>query len=274
MASDLHIHTSASDGRLSPEQIIEIALQKKLNYIAITDHDTIDGLLSLEKLNLLNGDCIKIIKGIEFSADMPEHEVHILGYHIDLHHEILQEKLKLIVAARWQRLEKILNKLNALGYLIHKDEVLKIAGNTTSIGRAHIARVLVEKGYFERLGEVFAQLLGKNCPAYEPHDKLTCKEIINLIHQSNGIAVVAHPGMIGDDGIVQDLIDLGIDGIEVFHPKHHEADRIKYENLAKRYRLLITGGSDYHAIKTRYPEMLGMFTISDDLAESLYKKSL
>ena len=274
MASDLHIHTSASDGRLSPQEIVLLAIKNKLKYIAITDHDTIDGLLELDEKNLLMQESINIITGIEFSADMPSNEVHILGYCIDLSYCPLQEKLKSLVDVRWNRLDSMLEKLNRLGYAIKKEEVLEIAGNTTSIGRAHVARCLVEKKYFKRLGDVFDQLLGKNCPAYEHHAKLTCEEIIQLITQSGGLSVVAHPGMIGDDEIVHNLIDSGVNGIEVFHPKHSKADVIKYMNLAKKHNLIITGGSDFHAIKTRYPENLGMFIIDDIWAKNLYRKSL
>ncbi|WIW69683.1 PHP domain-containing protein [Anaerosinus gibii] len=273
MASDLHIHTIASDGRLSPQEVVQLAIKNNLKYIAITDHDTLNGLLKLDEKNLLYQESIKIIRGIEFSADMPSNEVHILGYHIDLYYPPLKEKLKSLVDARWNRLDNMIKKLNSLGYIIKKEEVLEIAGDTTSIGRAHIARCLVEKGYFKRLGEIFDQLLGKNCPAYEPHAKLTCEEIIQLVSRAGGVSIIAHPGMIGDDKIVHHLIALGISGIEVFHPKHSPEEVIKYMELAKKNNLFITGGSDYHAIKTRYPEKLGMFTIDDIWAEILDKKS-
>lgn len=271
MSSDLHIHTSASDGRLSPREVIQEAIAVGLHYIAITDHDTIKGLRQLHEDKLFPNQGITIIPGIEFSAHMPKHEVHILGLNIDLSNKVLQEKLQEIVDCRWRRFDQIIEKIQLLGYDIYKEDFLAIAGNTESIGRAHIARALVEKGFFKSVGETFEKLLYKDGPAYVPHYKLAVGEIIELVHNANGQAVLAHPGLIGNDDIVRQVIKAGIDGLEVHHPKHTEEEVQKYQNLARKNQIMMTGGSDFHAIPKRYPNKLGIFTVDDEYALQFIK---
>lgn len=272
MASDLHMHTTASDGRLSPEELLLAAKRAGLRYIAITDHDSVGALRRLYELHLLPDENIRVILGIEFSAHMPDHEAHILGYHIDVENPDLQMKLEEVVQCRWRRFSKIVEKLRAMGYPISESDVLAIAGNAESIGRAHIAQALVNKGCFARLGDVFSEVLRKNGPAYVPHYRLSPREIIRLIKEAGGVSVVAHPGLIGDDRVVESLLDEGIDGIEAFHPKHSAEACEKYKRMAQDRGLLITGGSDFHGIPTRYPYKIGQFTIDDAYAAILDAK--
>lgn len=272
MASDLHMHTTASDGRLSPEELLLAAKRAKLRYIAITDHDSVGALRRLYELHLLPDENIRVIPGIEFSAHMPEHEAHILGYHIDVENPNLRMKLEEVVQCRWRRFSKIVEKLRAMGYPISERDALEIAGNAESIGRAHIAQALVNKGCFARLRDVFSEVLHKNGPAYVPHYRLSPREIIRLIKEAGGVSVIAHPGLIGDDRVVGSLIDEGLDGIEVVHPKHSVEACEKYKRMAKERGLLITGGSDFHGIPTRYPYKIGEFTIDDTYAAILDAK--
>ncbi len=269
MPADLHIHTTASDGHLSPQEIIDQAILSNLNCIAITDHDTVDGLLELDRSGYLAGKPLNLIPGIEFSTDLPQYEVHILGYRIDIFNQTLRQQLSVLVGDRQERVKETLRKLAALGYSIKYEQVVKSAGAATAIGRPHIARVLVEKGYFPTITAVFNALLHKNGPAYVPHTKLDYPTVLNIIRQAGGFSVLAHPGLIGDDRIVQDIIAAGIDGIEVYHPRHNAAQTKKYRKLAKKHQLLITGGSDFHAIPGRFPEKLGIFTIPDPLIDQL-----
>ncbi|MGI6093691.1 MAG: PHP domain-containing protein [Veillonellaceae bacterium] len=271
MPADLHIHTTASDGRLSPEEVLIKAAECGLSFIAITDHDTIDGLISLKDFCLNHSPVV--IPGIEFSIDMPDHEVHLLGYYIDPFDAQLQKQLISITNDRRQRIEKIVTKLNDLGYNITKEEVLKSTKATASIGRPYIARILVEKGYFQTVGDAFEKLLCKNGPGYVPHYKLKPQQAIKLINGAGGIAVLAHPGLIGDESIVLRMIEYGVCGLEVYHPKHNQEQRNKYLQLAKRYKLIVTGGSDFHGIPSRYPEKLGEFTVPNALALSLQRHS-
>ena len=275
MSTDLHIHTNLSDGRMSPIDIINHAIDVGLKNIAITDHDTTKALHILRDLNLLANPEINIIKGIEFSADQPTNEIHILGYDIDIDNKELQAELANIVVGRKQRVKKMIEKLKALGFDISYEKVMASGKHSDSLSRSHIANALVTEGYFEKIGDVFADLLNRNGKGYVPHYKLSCQEIIRLIKVSGGISVLAHPGLIGDDNLVFECINLGIQGIEVFHPKHSEEQIDKYLDIAKKYQLIVTGGSDYHAIPTRYPQYLGMFTLgeeySNDFLEILKK---
>lgn len=271
MTADLHIHTTASDGRFSPLAIIEQAIEAGLSYIAITDHDTVDGLLTLRELEISLPTNLVIIPGIEFSSDLPNHEVHILGYGIDIFHHELRTQLDLLVAQRHKRAKEIITKLHQLGYEVTYERILELAGNATAIGRPHIARALVEKNYFSSVAAVFNNLLYKNGPAYMPHYKLTPKQIIKLIQAAGGVSVLAHPGLVGDDTLVLEMINLGINGLEVYHPTHNTNQIQKYLDLAITHRLAITGGSDFHGIAERFPEKLGIFTIPADLACQLKK---
>jgi predicted metal-dependent phosphoesterase TrpH len=271
MTADLHIHTTASDGRLTSERILTHAIEAGLSYISITDHDTVNGLLELYEKREHKTDMICIIPGIELSTDLPENEVHILGYNIDIYNFELRNQLDILVTHRHERTKRIIHKLYQLGYTIDYLRVMELAQHATAIGRPHIARALIDKGYFSTISDVFITLLDKNGPAYVPHYKLTPLQVIALIKKAGGVPVVAHPGLIGNDGIVLDLINIGILGLEVYHPKHNTLQTQKYLDLASQYQLLVTGGSDFHAIPTRFPGRLGLFTIPANLAKKLYR---
>ncbi|BBB93102.1 MAG TPA: PHP domain-containing protein [Methylomusa anaerophila] len=274
--ADLHIHTTFSDGRLNPLEIVDQAKAAGLRYIAITDHDTVDGYIMLRSAGYLANcdDNITIIPGIEFSTDMFYSEVHILGYFIDVDNNELRAQLSAIAEDRVLRMQRMISKLVKLGFHIEYERVMEIAGQATSLGRPHIAQALVEKKYFSDISAVFEALLRKNGPAYVPHYKLLPKTVIDLIHHAGGIAILAHPGLIGDDQIIFDIINAGIDGLEVYHPKHDNKMLQKYLVLAERYQLKITGGSDFHAITGRFPERLGVFTIPGNLVNSLKTESI
>ncbi len=269
MIADLHIHTTASDGRFSPEEIVFHAKKAHLSHIAVTDHDTIDGVLDLQNKNQLHLADLEIIPGIEFSTDLPNHEVHILGYFIDITNTNLLNHLILLRQHRYRRVEKMLIILNHLGYSINAEDIQSVAINTASVGRSHVAQALVAKGYFSNIKEVFAALLNKNAPGYVPHYKLTPKEVIKLIKDSGGVPVLAHPGLVKSDSIVESIIKLGVLGIEAFHPKHSEFQIEKYINMAKAHHLALTGGSDFHGIPERFPDRLGVFTIPANLISNV-----
>lgn len=270
MTADLHIHTTASDGWLTPQEIVDQAIQTGLKYIAITDHDTVEGIRIVHRAGLA-GDLLTIIPGIEFSTDLPNHEVHILGYGIDINHSELQSTLETIIKGRHERINRIIVKLNNLGYSIDYDEVMNLAGVSVSVGRPLVARALVEKGYFTSVSDVFRKLLYKNGPAYVSHLRLKPAKIIQLIKKADGIPVLAHPGLVGNGRIINEIIATGICGLEVYHPKHSEEQTSEFLDLALRKRLLVTGGSDYHGIPSRFPDKLGVFTVSNKIAMDLVK---
>ena len=269
MAVDLHIHTTASDGRLTPVQVLQQAQAAGLKGIAITDHDTVAGLKILQGTEGIAEADPVIVAGIEFSTDLPEHEVHILGYGIDPEHRELQEYLEMLVQDRLLRVGKMLAKLKQLGYSLEYRQVCDLAGESVALGRPHVAKALIEKGYFSTVAEVFDQLLAKNGPAYVPHYKLTPADVIRLVHCIGGAAVLAHPGQIQNDDIVEELIGAGLDGLEVYHPHHTAAETETYRQWAVKNKMLITGGSDYHGIPGRFPEQLGIFAAEDETLTEL-----
>lgn len=270
MIADLHIHTTASDGRLSPNEVIYQAELAGLTHISITDHDTIAAYEQLrEEGKIISPAKLTIIPGIEFSTDLPRHEVHILGYYVDIDNSKFKEQLEIILNHRLSRCQLMVEKLNQLGYDISYSQILAIAGQAKSVGRPHIAKALVAGGFFETVSEAFEFALAKNGPAYVPHYKLTPAQVIKLIGQVGGIAVLAHPGLVGDDALVMELIKAGIRGLEAYHPEHDQTATQKYLALANKYNLKITGGSDFHAIPGRYPEKLGMFTVPAAIIDSL-----
>lgn len=270
--ADLHIHTTASDGRLSPLGVVRQAKQSGLSYIAITDHDTVDGLLLLQKEQSFTDEKLTIISGIEFSTDTPEHEIHILGYGIALDNPNLLEQLTALKRDRIDRVYRMVDKLRSLGYPVDVQRILSFAKDAASVGRPHVARVLVQCGYFATVAEAFDRLLNKDKPGYVPHYKLSVRDVIGIIRQAGGVPILAHPGLVGDDDLVEQVIEEGIAGIEVYHPTHDDVVVKKYLQLARRHDLLITGGSDFHAISGRYPESLGLFYVDGELAETLCGK--
>jgi predicted metal-dependent phosphoesterase TrpH len=266
MVADLHVHTTASDGRYTPEEVLQQATLAGLSYLAITDHDTLDGLLALAG-KPAGGPVV--IPGIEFSTDLPDCEVHILGYLFDPDNPELKRQIGIIAEDRRSRAARMVAKLAALGHPVSYDRVLAIAGGASSVGRPHVAAALVEGGYFPDVTAVFDAVLNHDKPGYVPHYKLTPAATVALIKSAGGLAVLAHPGLVGDDAVVRAMLDLDLDGIEVYHPSHDEEATARYLAMAAARGLRVTGGSDYHGIPGRFPERLGEFTVPAVLARRL-----
>lgn len=266
MSSDLHIHTTFSDGRLTPEEVLAAASKVGLSNIAITDHDTIDGIRHLYENEKDSVKGLNIIPGIELSAQIDDREVHILGYNIDIYSSELTDGLVEIGEDRWQRLVLMLEKLQELKYDVSEAEVLKVAGASSSVSRSHVARVLVKKGFFPTARLAFDELLGEGKPCYVPRYRVEAEAAVNLIRAAGGSPVLAHPLLIGDDAVVSKVLKLDVAGIEVYYPQHNGEDVQRYGQLAELHGLLKTGGSDFHGIAGRYPETLGEFVVDDELA--------
>ncbi|MBQ9480040.1 MAG: PHP domain-containing protein [Selenomonadaceae bacterium] len=272
MASDLHTHTNFSDGSYSPEELLAAAKSLGLTYLAITDHDTVDGICHLYENGLYPAKGIKIIPGIELKA-AHERDIHLVGYNIDIYNGKLLEKLNELIDARWIRFSEIVKKLQANGFNIREADVLKIADTSRSIGRSHIARALVKNGCFKTVREAFDKMLQRNKAAYVPRYLLSLEEIINLIHKAGGTVCLAHPKLVGDDQVVEEICRSGIDAVEVFYPCHGAEDVERYMRVAEQNNLLVTGGSDFHGTASRYVKDLGQFTIEDKYAEMIYRPS-
>ena len=249
---DLHLHTTASDGVLSPSEIVRYAKAKGLQAIAITDHDTIDGC----EEGLSEGERIgfEVIPGIEISAEYSPGSMHILGFFLDIHHPLLKERLEYLQKARAERNPKMVAKLNQLGMEVTYEEVLKASGGG-QVGRPHFANVLLEKKYVRNFQEAFERFLKKGAPAYVDKFRFTSKEALHFINEAGGIAVLAHPNTLGVkryselEKLALQLVDEGLKGIEVYYPEHSAVEVAQYKNLADRYSLLSTGGTDYHGIE-------------------------
>ncbi len=271
MPSDLHMHTAFSDGKFTPEELVAAAKAAGLKYIAITDHDTVEGIRHLYENGLYPSRGIHIIPGIEFHAHHPVQEIHILGYNIDIYHRDLADKLNEVTEARWTRFSEMVAKLRQEGYNINETDVLTLAGTSRAISRSHVGRVLVKKGYFPTVREAFSAVLEKGKSCYVPHFRLEPEDIISIIKRAGGIPVLAHPRMVHDDALVESLCQRGIEGLEVFYPKHDAADVRHYMEMAEKYHLLVTGGSDFHGFPTRYPAEVGVFTVEDKWAEKIFR---
>ena len=270
MPSDLHTHTIFSDGSYSPEELVAMAKNIGLVYFAITDHDTVDGVKYLYENGIYPDRGIKIIPGVEFSANNSEHDIHIVGYNIDIYNGALSDMINEISEARWTRFSEMIKNLQENKYNIREADVLQVAGSSRSIGRFHIARALVKKGEFKNIREAFEKMLGKDKPAYAPRYFPEVEEIVDVIHQAGGQAVLAHPKLVENDSLVENICS-EVDGIEVFYPNHQIEDIQRYLGFAEKFNLLTVGGSDFHGAASRFVSELGEFTVDDDIAKKIYE---
>lgn len=268
--SDLHIHSKYSDGALWPNEIIEIAKKKGLNCISITDHDSIDSQFNIQEKLCCDG--ITIVPGVEISTEYCDKEIHILGYFIDIHNTDLNEALCKVKLSRTKRAKEIISKLNKLNIDICFED---IANDGVSIGRPHIAKVLVEKGISLTVKEAFQQYLIKGKPAYVDRYKIDYKDSLRLISNCGGIPVLAHPGEIYKgitiENIIKEFRVYGLRGIEVFHPSHSQKETNDYYNLAKKYSLTISGGSDCHGMLVNNELLIGTVGMDENLTNKFLR---
>jgi predicted metal-dependent phosphoesterase TrpH len=240
---DLHIHTTASDGLLNPEQVVEFAKEAGLRAISITDHDTINGYLAArKKAEELD---IELIPGVELSTTYKGDDFHLLGFLIDCQNPEFLKKINSFQEERRVRGEKMVEKLNELGLDLSIDTVRRIAGNS-SVGRPHLADALLKEEFVHTYDEAFARYLGYHAPAYVPKKFLTPQEGIDLIHLVRGVAVLAHPGTGRSYQAIYEFIQMGLDGIEAYHAMHDRQVTRHYINSANKLGLIYTGGSDCH----------------------------
>ncbi len=258
--ADLHMHTNYSDGRLSPQQLIDAAKKSELSIISITDHDNVNGIPEAIRYGKTKG--VQVIPGVEISTDMGEQEVHILGYFIDYRNKKLLDFLSSSRKMRIRRNEKIVEKLNTLGSKIKFNSILKKAGTETSIGRPHIAMELNEEGFVNSYYDAFIKYIGDGKPAYVKKPNPTVKEVTKLISEMGGLSFVAHPGKVLRDELLLKLIENGIDGIETIHPSHSKDDVEYFNTKAAEYFLLTSGGSDFHGGVKNDMRNFGKFFVS------------
>jgi predicted metal-dependent phosphoesterase TrpH len=245
---DLHIHSNASDGKYSPGDIVRRAFSLGLRVISISDHDTVDGIAeALTVAAELRG--FTFIPGVEISTDVPQGEVHVLGYFINHRDSRFLSNLNRMKSSRVDRARKIIAKLSGLGIDIEWPRVREIAGDST-IGRPHIAQAMLEKGCISNLHEAFERYIGHGGPAYVERDKMTPAEAVKLIVDDGGLPVFAHPVTFdGYEKMTAELLPLGLAGLEVYYKNSTAEDIRKTGTLALKFGLIPTGGSDFHGIE-------------------------
>jgi predicted metal-dependent phosphoesterase TrpH len=257
MQVDLHTHTSASDGQHTPSDLIRLA--RAFHIIAITDHDTTEGIAEAKAAAAAQG-APQIISGIELSAEAIGGDVHMLGYFIDIDNAALQSALRAFRETRFYRGQRIVEKLGALGVPVEWARVEALAGGG-AVGRPHIARALIEAGHVETVREAFERYIANGAPAYVARQRLSPEEAVALIHSAGGVAVLAHPGALRDHvGMVRRLIPAGLDGVEVAHPTNDAGVRADLRGLARQFDLVMTGGSDFHGLALKPDQPLGCET--------------
>jgi len=267
---DLHSHTKFSDGYFSPQELLEKVNEKNISVLSITDHDTIDAIPSAISLGEKLG--ITIVPGVELSSQDGERDLHILGYFIDIEDENFKKYLAIFKAERVKRAERIIAKLNVLGFPITINDVLAFS-ETSVVGRPHIADALVKLGIVKSFYEAFQKFLGNNSPAYEKKYYISPANAIRIIQEAGGIAIIAHPGALPEETI-SELIKANIDGFEVYHPSHSTQQMKYYEGITTNYFLYGTGGSDFHGGTRSDANNIGRFYTPLGTFESMMRKSL
>jgi predicted metal-dependent phosphoesterase TrpH len=247
---DLHLHSRFSDGTYGPEELAAQAQRCGLAAIALTDHDSVEGCAGTARACATAG--IEFIPGTELTAEQDGDELHILGYFVGTQNARLLAQLARFQVVRQNRIREMVARLNGLGVPLPVEAVFALA-NCRAPGRPHVARALVGEGLCGTLDEAFERFLKRNRPAWVPKFKMAGAEAIELIHQAGGVAVLAHPGLNRCDAAIPSLVAAGMDGIECFHTKHSTATAEHYLELADRFRLLVTGGSDCHGLNKGKP---------------------
>jgi predicted metal-dependent phosphoesterase TrpH len=245
---DLHTHTTASDGALSPPALVDLAVRHGVRVLAITDHDSTEGIA--EALSAATAyPMLTIVPGLEINCDVDRGEAHVLGYFVEYEASWFQEFLTAQRAERAARVHRIAERLAELGMPIDPAEVFAIT-REGSPGRPHVAQVMVARGYVETVREAFDRYLHANGPAHVPRKRLTPAEAIAVIRKARGVPVLAHPGVAANDDIIPALVEAGLMGVEAYYAEHSAAQTAAYVETCRRFDLIATGGSDFHGPHT------------------------
>ncbi len=265
---DLHIHSTASDGSLSPADIVRQAAERGLSAIALADHDTVGGIApAIEAAKIFPK--LKVIPAIELSTDVPQGEVHVLGYFIDYADREFQVTLKRRRHSRLHRAQGMIAKLKNFGIYIDWERVQEIAG-TGSMGRPHIAQAMLEKGYITSFKEAFDKYISRDGPAYVEREKMTAVEAVELLLQVNGLPVLAHPFTANNtEMLIAELKAAGLVGIETYYNGYTADEISRLVSLADKFGLIATGGSDYHGLDATNETMIGGVDVPLESVERL-----
>ena len=266
---DLHLHTSFSDGMLGVDELLSLFAANDYGVISVTDHDNIEGSRRAVELGPQYG--LTVIPGVEMSTLHEGRDVHILGYGCRETSEFI-DMLAFIQQSRLSRAQKMLDRLDKFwGFKLDMERLLELSGDKDVIGRPHIARALVEKGYCRDMQDAFSRYIGDECQAYVAKQSVPPAEAIRVIRDAGGIPALAHPVFLDHDFVILDLIEMGLGGMEVFYLRHSEDATHFYRKVARRYGLLCTGGSDFHGHDDEM-DKVGGFTVPDWAVRELLKK--
>lgn len=269
MRFDLHVHSTASDGALTPAQLVQRACDMRFAALAITDHDSVDGVIPA--LCDAEDTHVRLIPGVELSTVHRSRDVHILGYFVDPDDTRFQDRLVELRGARRDRAAAMVEALEEAGYTLTLDEVLLLAEGG-SVGRSHVARALVNRGHAETIGDAFQRFIGRDKPFYVAKPVAGPVDVVETILQAGGVPVLAHPGVTGIDDAIPELVAAGLQGLEAYHAEHTPGMRDRYRALADRLGLIVTGGSDFHGLSAP-GSSLGSVRIPDDVLPRLYERA-
>lgn len=267
--ADLHVHTTASDGTLSPSRTVSRAAALGFRAVGICDHDTLGGLE--EALEAGEGAGIELVPGVEINTDHGGLEIHILGYYIDRRNEGFLSLLEELRSAREGRADRMIDRLTKVAINLDPARVRELAGDA-AIGRPHLARVMVERGYVTTVREAFDRYLSPGRPGYVERFKLGPIDAVKEILKAGGVPVLAHPGLIGRDDLIPQLVAAGLRGIEAYHPDHDSGQSNRYRALGEQMGLIVTGGSDCHGPQGNLHGSMGQVRMPYEVVESMKRE--
>ncbi len=268
--ADLHCHTTFSDGLLTPEQAVSRARELGLVAIGITDHDSIDAIERAQSCGRNVG--IEVVPGVEMSCIVSGIDLHILGYYLDFRSPDVHDFFALVRRHRSERARLMVEKMKGMGVRLNFEDVRTLARDA-AIGRPHVAQALVNAGVVPSVEEAFRRYISYEAPAYVPKMKLEPRVAVDLIRSHGGVSVIGHPGTYHSDEAVYAAISAGVDGIEVWHPDHDKRDVARYEEIAQKNGLLVTGGSDCHGGRKGGRIFLGEVTVPYECVVRLKQRS-
>ncbi len=239
---NLHLHTNVSDGVLSPAQVVDHAQKIGLDLISITDHDIGDAYGLIPK----DTSPLRILPGIEISSLHEGSDVHILALGVNLESTSLVEMMEMYLVGRRQRAIRMIEKLGELGMDLTLEEVVAVSGSRELIVRPHIAQIMVNRGYVSSKNEAFEKYIGNDKPAFSPKPEFSVPDAIRVIHEAGGFALIAHPGKLEKESFIDEFIEMGIDGLEAWHPDHYHFQVQDYIEICQKNGLYMTAGSDFH----------------------------
>lgn len=262
--ADLHLHTTCSDGALSPTALVALAKAKGLHAIAITDHDTLDGIAEAQAAGKAHH--VEVIPGVELSVTVDTTEIHLLAYFFDVGHRGLQQHLAAFREGRRERVRRMVGELQRLNIPLTFEMVERRAQGGL-LARPHVAQALLDIGAVETYPDAFDRYLRDGGPAFVPKPLFPAAEALAMVHDAGGIGVLAHPGHWTSDRTTMALIRAGLDGIETIHPSHDDMLTMYYRKIVRDFALIETGGSDYHGTYADEEERLGRYSISYPVLE-------